>query len=69
MQRNNRPIGEVVPALLILFEDLKRLQINDAPVTGTSSIGNIPVKRIYWIYAFIGLLDILDILDLLHLLN
>jgi|LakMenEpi03Aug12_release.lakeMendotaPanAssembly.Ray.scaffolds.fasta_scaffold3240575_1 hypothetical protein len=34
MQRNNRPIGEVVPALLILFEDLKRLQINDAPVTG-----------------------------------
>ena len=25
MQRNNCPIGEVVPALLMLFEDLKKL--------------------------------------------
>ena len=38
MQRNNCPIGEVVPALFILFEDLKRLQINGAPVTGTYAL-------------------------------
>jgi hypothetical protein len=45
MQRNNCPIGEVVPALLILFEDLKRLQINDAPVTGTyASLRDLLIK-------------------------
>ena len=38
MQRNNCPIGEVVPALFILFEDLKRLQINGAPVSGTYAL-------------------------------
>ena len=45
MQRNNFPIGEVVPALLILFEDLKRLQINDAPVSGTyASLRDLLIK-------------------------
>ena len=34
MQRNNCPIGEVVPALLMLFEDLKKLKINGIAVTG-----------------------------------
>lgn len=35
MQRNDCPIGEVVPALLMLFEDLKLLKINGEPVKGT----------------------------------
>ena len=34
MQRNNCPIGEVVPALLMLFRDLKKLKINGIAVTG-----------------------------------
>ena len=34
MQRNNCPIGEVIPALLMLFEDLKKLKVNGIAVTG-----------------------------------
>jgi hypothetical protein len=34
MQRNNCLIGEVIPALLMLFEYLKKLKINGIAVTG-----------------------------------
>jgi hypothetical protein len=38
MQRNNSPIGELIPALLMLFEDLKELKINGIAVTGKCAI-------------------------------
>ena len=34
VQRNDSPIGEVIPALLIMFEDLKNLKINGIPISG-----------------------------------
>ena len=36
MQRNDCPIGEVVPLLLIMFEEYDKLKINGVPITGTS---------------------------------
>jgi hypothetical protein len=34
VQRNDSPIGEVIPALLIMFEELKNLKINGIPISG-----------------------------------
>ena len=34
VQRNDSPIGEVIPALLVLFEDLKNLKINEIQISG-----------------------------------
>ena len=36
MQRNDCPIGEVVPLLLIMFEEYEKLKLNGALVTGTA---------------------------------
>ena len=34
VQRNDSPIDEEIPALLIMFEDLKNLKINEIQISG-----------------------------------